>query len=232
MKMRGAVGRVLCAAVFFGCSNDPPANRVEAVQPPTNPDDIAAIDTMNAIRTFHPAACSAAGGAGGDDWATCHDETKGYANLLRCAQNAKNASEAALRSLPSNEPASECGREIATASTSMVRASVTLYTDLIAWLEKNRSRLEGPLKTSPLTDVCNRLDCGDQPSQFDGRYELASYATVSRIECTKALFQCGRARDNVCWINKVASRIGVACDPSENKPDDPLFVRSTGTRLR
>ena len=72
-----------------------------------------------------------------------------------------------------------------------------------------------------------------------GNHELAAPAKKSdrqshgeRVLRLARSLDCGTAADNVCWINKVADRLGLACDPTENKTDSPLSVRSTGMRIR
>lgn len=194
------------------------------------PPDDAARDTAGAIRSAHPLACAAA--AADNDWATCHDEMKGFDNVLRCAQGARTKARSALARFPALSPRSECGKVVATASREMVAASTKMLADLVAWLEKNRARLTAPLANQAMSDACIDVKCDDKPSQFDGLHDHASYAHVSQIECTKSMFQCGRAANNECLIFKVADRLGVACDATENKLDDPLTVRSTGTPIR
>ncbi|MBX3220103.1 MAG: hypothetical protein KF795_06250 [Labilithrix sp.] len=190
------------------------------------PDD-AARDTADAIRALHPLACRAA--AATNAWATCHDEAKGYDRVLACAKQQRDKARAAVARLPGAQPSSVCGRTVAAASREMVLAVGQLFDRLVPWLEKNRARITVPLATAPVAEVCAEIDCPDLPTEF--AIENASYARVSGIECTKTLFRCGVARDNICWINRVASRLGVACDPSENKPSDSLSVRETGRHV-
>lgn len=62
------------------------------------------------------------------------------------------------------------------------------------------------------------------------RYPAYGYAHIQQhAECTKSVFICG-ANDNVCWLPKVTSRLGVACDPSENT-SSPLLSRVTRQRI-
>ena len=83
-----------------------------------------------------------------------------------------------------------------------------------------------------LQDACETIEC-DKPSVNAPGYEPASYARMMAVNCTRTLFQCGIAADNVCWINKVADRLGVCVRPIPKiKTDSPLSVRGTGTRIR
>jgi hypothetical protein len=192
--------------------------------------EAAATDVAAVLRAVHPLACAAAGS--NNDWAKCHDETKGFDNALRCAQTARAKAKAASAKLPADGARSTCGKTISSASRGVVTTTVKMFDDLVAWLEKHRAQLAGPMANATLQDACESMTCDDEPSDILPAYEAASYARVMDVSCTKTLFQCGPAVDNVCWINKVADRLGVACDATENKTDSPLFVRGTGGRVR
>lgn len=200
------------------------------VAPETLEPEPAARDTAAAIRAFYPLGCRS--GKASADWGACHDETKGFNNVLRCAHAARALTRSAAAGLPATTPQSACGREVASANRTVVMASVKLYEDLVAWLEKNRGKLTPALANQSLSDACAEAGCDDKPSEFDATHSDASYAGIMGVQCTKALFQCGRAANNVCFINKVADRLGVSCAAEENKVGDPLFVRNTDTRIR
>lgn len=73
----------------------------------------------------------------------------------------------------------------------------------------------------PLTDACRQgLNCNAQDRSGP------SFERVNAIECTKTLFTCG-AHDNVCWVNKVADRLGLG----DGRPG-PLSVRATGVAIQ
>lgn len=194
--------------------------------PETLPPEEAAADTARAIKSLHPAACKAA--SNNSAWAGCHDETKGYDRVLACARRGLAKARAARAQLPkARSSVSVCGKAVEGAAREVVDGSAELLEKVVAWLEANRSKLAGPLATAPLSEACDTVDCSELPSEFT--IEKASYARVSSIECTMPLFRCGGGWENVvCRFNEVASRLGVACDPAENKTSSPLLVRATG----
>ena len=209
----------------------PPAAPVDAGEAAeVLPPDEAAKDVAIVLKGTYPLSCKAAGAT--SDWATCHDETKGFDNVLRCAKAAQTKARSVVARVPSDTPRSTCGKAIATASRGVVMTAAKMLDDVVAWLEKHRAQLMGPMANAALSDACDAVNCDDMPNEFTAPYEGASYARVMGVNCTKTLFQCGTAADNVCWINKVADRLGLACDPTENKTDSPLSVRSTGMRIR
>lgn len=244
----------LVAVLVFGCSRPSVESHAEAgapaaTTPPTPPPvvakaspaapsegpevlqpDEAAKDVASVLRATYPLSCKAAGA--NNDWATCHDETKGFDNVLRCAQGARAKAKALASRIPADTARSTCGKTIGAASRGVVTSTAKMLDDLVAWLEKHRAQLVGPMATAALSDACDTVNCEDMPSEFAPAYEGASYRHVMEVECTKTLFQCGTARDNVCFINKVADRLGLSCDPTENKTDSPLSVRTTGTAIR
>lgn len=193
------------------------------------PDD-AAKDVATVLRANYPLSCKSVGA--GNDWAKCHDVTKGFENVLRCAQAARAKAKAAASKPPGETARSTCGKTIASASRGVVVATAKMFDDLVPWLEKHRAQLAGPMANGSLQDACESITCDDEPSESLPAYADASYRHVMDVECTKSLFRCGPATDNVCWINKVADRLGLACDATENKTDSPLFVRATGTTIR
>lgn len=196
----------------------------------TLPSGVVATDTAASIRRFHPAACRAASAT--ESWGACHDTTKGFESVLRCAKAARASARASKSQIPSSAAQSACGREVANVTRDMVSGTVKLLDDVVAWLEKNREALAPALTKGPLSDACDEVNCDAKPSESADAYKSASYAQIQGIECTKVVFRCGPASDNVCWLSKVAARLAVACDPAENKNSDGLFVRATGVRVR
>lgn len=189
-------------------------------------------DTAAVIIDVYPKACRAA--EADSKWVACHDDVKGYAASLKCIEAAVALAHNAAQSFKSPPSSSPCGKNVAAAATSMVTTMPLFLDDFIVWMKSNRKQLEPAMAGKTLSDVCSGgVDCSQQPTGGPGsdKYEKASWATISGVECTKDLFQCGRFKDNVCWINKVADRLDVACDPQSNKGTDPLFVRATGVRL-
>ena len=192
-----------------------------------------AFDTAAALRASYSLACQ----CNDFPWATCQDETKGYDNVLKCAKDVRDKCQAAKAKLPAPKATTPCGKDVESAVNTMVTATANMMGATVAWLEKNKSKLVGPLSRATLSDSCSDIPgCREGipmggPGTHEG-YEKASFATVNTVECTKRVFQCGRDAKNVCFIGKAASRVGVACDGMENRTDDPLLVPSTGTPVR
>lgn len=236
MSRRATLSLVLVALTVIACSrakSEQPPDAGAAVPSP-DPAEVEAQDTAEAIVRTHPGVCRVAAALAKFD--TCHDETKGFDAMLKCAEEARDAARAGGAALPPLQPASPCGREVARASAEMVAGTTLYLTDTAAWLKASRGKLAGRLSSATLSTVCADGQCGGIPTEGEGKYAKSGYATVSEVECTKTLFACGGG-DNVCWIQKVAARLGVACDASENatdpsKPNDRLSVRATGKVIR
>jgi hypothetical protein len=84
-----------------------------------------------------------------------------------------------------------------------------------------------------MPDACDSIEsvCASKPDATDTKYgagDGASYSRINTIECTAPLFRCGYMDDNVCLVNKVASRLGLGPEATS----DPLFLRSNGQRIR
>lgn len=189
-------------------------------------DDGDARDTANAIRVTYPAFCDVA--AARSKWDHCHDHTKGYAAILKCAQEAKAAANAATS--PTPQTTSMCGHSVVSSTGTIIRGVRLYLADTVTWLTVNAPTLKKALASKSLHEACDDIDCTGAPNDHaEGEYASASFLPLTTMECTKTLFQCGEAKDNVCWLQKVASRLGVACegDPA----GDTLYVRSSGTRV-
>lgn len=202
---------------------------VDALPPAKSSDDAAARDTADAIRATYSSFCAIADAQ--SKWDDCHDHTKGYSAVLKCAQDARNMAYAVTFAAP--RTTSACGSNIVSSTSTIIKGMRVYLDDTVTWLTVRAVPLKKALATRSMSDACDDIDCSTLPfNGGDGKYSDASLVPITSIECTKDLFQCGRARDNVCWINKVASRLGIVCEGDSVMTDDPLFVRSTGTRIQ
>jgi len=102
-----------------------------------------------------------------------------------------------------------CGKEIEDRSRRFINGRLAFAKDMLDFLERKRA---------------------EKPVDFEPEYP--DWPTINGVECTKTLFQCGPT-NNVCWVNKVADRLGLGTGKSfgSSHPNDRLLVRSTGTVL-
>jgi hypothetical protein len=218
--------------LLSGCQNDP--KRTQAKESPTTsttpaaPLDADAADTVATMREVYPLACR--GSAADWKWAKCHDETKGYEPMLRCAEQAHAQAQVAKSEFKPTNPTSACGHAIALAARDFLAALAPMLAETVEWLRAHRAQLAPAMMNKSLHEACDSVDCAGMPGAF-GKYEKASFVQLGGLKCTSDLFQCGGDQANVCAIQKVAARLSLACDPSENKPGDPLLARATGRRL-
>lgn len=206
------------------------------------PDDDA-VATIATLRDVYPLACEC------DTFplAICEEDTKGYEEILKCAKRLSARCSAAKERLTrlTTSATTPCSRQIADGATRTILASAAFLEASVAWLEKNKAALVGPLTGKGMTDGCNDAKPGtcpnDEPNTWPensdgtpGKYTDATYYPINSVECTKALLQCGRDKGNVCAIQKVTYRLGLSCD-SDSRPSTPdaslLFVRASGRRL-
>jgi hypothetical protein len=196
--------------------------------------------TAGAVRQFYPLDCAA--NAASWKWATCHDETKGFDQVLACATAARDEADATSARFPAAQPGPDpsCGGTIETNSRAFVELTAMYLDDLVVWLAAHRNSLAGPLKKSAFQDLDNdRLKVG-MPNAWDQKYGGSDpagvrFGWVNDIVCTKALYRCGLQDDDVCWVQKVASRLGAACDASiwdTRNPNAWLYDRATHERIQ
>ncbi len=220
------------AAIVVGCgrqtSSSDAGSATTVSAPPRSDPDAEGRDVLVSLRETYPLACFTH--AADWDWATCHDETKGFQALLNCAEASLKKARAAKEGYPKFKASSICGRSIVNATKVVVDATPPFFEDLISWLKASRAKIEPGLRTKPLADVCSAVDCSGKPSAGSEKYQLVDFAVVNRVECTRKLLACGVAR-KPCHIGEVAARLGLACDPTENRWQDPVFVQETGLKL-
>lgn len=185
-------------------------------------DDVATVD---AIRKTNPPFCRAA--LARVAWDECADGTRGYETLFACAETSANTARQAVAGWLATERQTPCAINVESALLAATRGYAAFADANLAFLKNNASALRANLAKKTLTDFCaektGQCQAMGMPPPFTGLNQAA-------IECTKSLFICGDVR-NVCWHSKVASRLGVACDPSENQPLDPLMSATTTKRL-
>ena len=229
--MRTVVALILAVA---GCSRTDPVATSTAPPVPSGPTaKDEADDAVATLRAYYPLGQL----VGHQDfmWATCHDETKGYAALLTCERGVVAEIGAAVARTPAATSAKlPCGKEIETAHRLYLKAQPAFHSDHLKWLESMRARLTARMVGRSQSDACGDDDklCSGEPMDTDTKYgpdyHGASYSRVNTVECTKRLFECEPPVGNECWIGKVADRLGLGEKPAFGT----LRVRSTGESLR
>lgn len=247
MKLRLVIAAALAGSLLASCDSKPapppaPVAATPIAAPAPAPEPIAtqapqprkrvdeAPETAMALATYHPVACR----IGAADWSfgTCHDDVNGYGNSLACVRKALAAAKAELPKTPSADDATGCAGSIRKGIRESGDVTARFLADFVAWMEANRGALQTAMARKPLSEACDDLEdvCSLKPSQYDPKYDGYGYAHVQKhAQCTKSVFVCG-TDDNVCWLPKVASRLGVACDPNENTTG-PLLSRATRQRI-
>lgn len=221
-------------AVALERPSGPPPGQAKAAEAARagRADEAEADDAVKALRTYYDAGQAVA--AADWRWAKCHDETKGFDAVLACAKSVNDEISSIRARAPMRPMAgSTCGHEIEDAHRAYIDGQDRFHGDVVDWLLANRAALSGPLRRAALPAVCGAASnpCDGRPvdtSQKYGSTHGASYARVMAVECTKRLFSCGAA-DNVCFINKAASRLGLGTEASTTRD---LAVRSTGRAIR
>ncbi|MGZ3442605.1 MAG: hypothetical protein ACXVDD_23955 [Polyangia bacterium] len=126
-------------------------------------------------------------------------------------------------------------RQIDDAVQAMLRDRAAYADAWVQWLKMHAAELTSALASKSITDACrgqkffdtnHTLACDARPS--GDAFAAKDISSVNNVACTKTLFLCGLDPDNVCWIQKAASRL-------ETKPrgadDYYLYVRATGERV-
>ncbi len=229
-----AAGLVLVGlgAVSHGCKKDAPESGNAPVQvapgapSPASADDADADDAVTVLRAYWPIGLQAA--QADSKWSTCHDETKGYDPYLKCLTEAYTLVFAANRRLDDAPHASRvCGKEIETAHRDYLAAQLKLFDDRLKWTKAARAELVPRMAAASIWDACQPDgSCKGQPIAGVAGEPATDYSRIMNVGCTKTLFRCDKA-DNVCWINKVAARLGLGPD----KPGGTLFVHKSGRVL-
>lgn len=233
---------VIAFVLLAACDRRPIAeNREQREANRAAAADEEAMRTVRTIKAIYPSVCEAADASESTD--PCFDEKKGYAQILKCIEDAlvrvKNA-ETSLKNAP--PPSGACGTEFARVAAPMVSATQRYLADAASWLRNNRARLESRLVRGSITEICQAdggFLSGGKPkaSNCRGRPEMSSYpamsfGNISDLKCTDSLFRCGLAEDNFCGIQKVADRLELCGNKRRPQTeDDFLYVRATGRRV-
>lgn len=161
-------------------------------------------------------------------WATCHDDEKGgFAKVRACAERSAKACAAVVEAFEETPPlaTSACGRSVEAAIRAYANGRSALTKARLAWLDRKQGTLANAIRAKPLAEACAHEACADKPLEI--QFEHASFSSVSAIECVKPLFVCDPPLGNVCWLGKVASRLGLGPDAKRG----PLRAAATGAEL-
>ena len=191
-----------------------------------------AVDVVHVLDAYYPLGQEVAKASW--DWATCHDETKGYGKALKCAREALGSVQRVVPRMPKHAIAhSACGAAIENAHLRYVIAERAYLSDTVDFLTRSDSSLRRLLVNKSLSDASDDKALAGLPLEGTGKYKDANYGQVTQIDCTKRLFICGEP-DNVCWINKVAARVGLAGKESclDGSRHCELRVRDTGALIK
>lgn len=225
--------------LLLACKNDPPRADVPAAAATAAatraPADEDADETIAVLRALQPLVCEAHGAEWA--WATCHDETQGYDHVLSCLDKSARDARAAADRFKAVGAKASCASSTESASAEVIKLTPVFLEAELAWLKSKKGALAGRLASKSLSDACyEEPACKDKPSQFDDRWKDMSLLKLNSLECTKTLFRCGTQSDNACVLAKILPRLGLMCKASDNRtgsaPQDALFVRATGRKLR
>ena len=223
----------MCTAMKPSSAQTEPPSVVSPKADATANDE--AQDAVKALRAFWPIGREAAAAAS-EKFDHCHDDLKGFTNLERCISEIVSTVTAAEGKLPPAPVARlPCGKDIEAAHRQYVAAARRFQTDFLAWLRANKGKIAPAMAAKTLPDASEAFEdvWAKKPMENDDHYGDqwgASYGRVMNVECTKQLFACPLPTGNVCWINKVAGRLGLT--PDEPPGDrDSLTVAATGLRI-
>ena len=229
--MRRRLCAVFALVFSLGCEKDPVTNPQDAPAAPTTPppsaDDAEADDAVRVLRVYYPIGRA----VGDEDWrsAGCFDRTVGYEELAACIESVASKIRGYAATMPDGPLARyACGHEIETVHRAYVTAQAAFRSASYDWLKANRARLEPRMRTKPLHGACSgQKFCESRPLIGADPWSFETGWDSSRIKCTTVLFECLPGHGNVCWVNKVADRLGLGKD----RHPGPLLVKSTGRRL-
>jgi hypothetical protein len=215
--------------VALSCSRNTRSDQVEPGASPTVASE--AKTTAVAIRQFYPIDCAA--NAAWWKWATCHDETKGFDQVLACATAARDEVKAARARLPAQPPPTDasCSAAVELKSRTLVESMTAYLGDLVPWLAAHRAKLAGPLRTSSVFHLDDEKLTEGMPQETDEKYRgdapMLGFGMVNDIACTNTIYRCGllnspdscqglvlTASPNCCGMRQTALRLGVECGTS------------------
>lgn len=242
--MRGPLAAAILAlqvTVLAACKEEDP-KPAPALQPaaPAVPNE--ADDTVGALSAFYPAACQAAAVRRQVAQAVEPETGKcAYDSIVAAVEQGETSMRNLQAALPKEKAQTACGKMVEANVKKDVTATLAFLNELREWMRANEkaakrkivadNKLAGSVPGAPMAPIAEyawdpKTDPSGTKPVRRGTYNQNDY------ECTKALFQCGQAADNICWVNKVVERLGLACDPKNNKtsgqPNDMLRERATG----
>lgn len=202
-------------------------------------------DTTLALATFYPIVCQAAKAR--KDVDACKAPSQGrttYDKITACVDEALASMRRLDGALPPDKAKTECGKTVEGNVRKDVKGTINYLEETREWLTANGKAIKRTLAASgTLRDgVDGAPGAPWEGTTWDKKNDPDGMKTFDRgtfnmkfYECTKRVYQCGHMSDNVCWVNKVTDRLGLACDPSTNKvsssPNDVLHERATGRVL-
>jgi hypothetical protein len=162
----------------------------------------------------------------------CRDDTMGIEKMRECAHDAAKEPRVALGRLGGDDVATgACGLAVTSAIRARLQGTVIYLDDLDRWLMAHQSHLKTPMETKSLAAACEGSLCQDMPkAEALGYAQRGAAPPLDSTACTASLFICG-SPDAACSLDEVAKRLGVACDPKDNRTsaaaEDHLYVRAT-----
>jgi hypothetical protein len=185
-------------------------------------------ETVRMLRTYFPLARRAHEAARAST--KCQYDAVGFQPVFACAEAQAAFAAAARAEMPAAAAQTQCGRSIEAPLRATVADSARFLEDTVAYLNANAAALRATLHGKHLATSKGKIEQGVPREEL---YEGTGFANVMQVECTKTLFQCG-AVGNVCFVNKVAARLGLAGE--ENCITDTagcrLVERASGIRIR
>lgn len=210
------------------CSRTEPAPGQAKTEPSASPIDLEGADAVRVIRLYYPLGRKAEHADW--TWAGCEDDTKGYGNLFKCEQATADLVASVAAEVYQKNPTAvgDCGKQIEDAHRKYLTSLSVFHADHLAWFIRMKSQLATAMVGKTQRDACSER-CRGEPQEGESGtpYEGANYSNVN-VKCVAELFDCTPPIGNVCWINKIASRLGIGPDASPGL----LMVKQTGTVIR
>lgn len=238
-----AVGSIVGgAAVLWFCgtalidrsgagADSPSISRPISNSPPAVSPDEEAQDTVRVLGVYFRAGQDA--GKASWDWAECHDRARGYTKIVNCTEVLLEQARDARSRLPAEPIAhTSCAKEVEAAHRTVIEATPLFFEDVLSFLKTHERPLSKVFGGRTIQDKFADPALKELPQYDNAKYAPAGYQNVMAIECTKTLFICGQA-NNVCWVNKVAARLGLTRDENcdNGSPACALYVRATGNPI-
>ncbi|MBK6514203.1 MAG: hypothetical protein IPG04_08800 [Polyangiaceae bacterium] len=161
-------------------------------------------------------------------WGVCHGEEKGgFLQVRACAEQAAKTCAAVADVLAERPPSATtpCGKTVESAMRAYVKGRVEFTKARLEWLDKKKGTFIPALINKTMADACTGELCADKPLEVN--FKNADIVAVNSLECVKPLFNCDPPLGNVCWLAKVASRLGLGPEPTPG----PLKSAATGADL-